>query len=139
MPRGVEEIRGADTGLRQYPHREITEKIIGCAIAVHRELHGGYQEIIYENALAHEMGKAGLSFQRQACLPVYYDGQLVGEHRADIIVEGKVVVELKAVTDTTDQHVSQVMSTMRAAGVQVGLLINFNEARLVQGVQRIIM
>jgi GxxExxY protein len=106
---------------------------------VHRELHGGYQEIIYENALSHEMEKAGLSFQRQVCLPVYYDGQLVGEHRADIIVEGKVVVELKAVTNTTDQHVSQVMSIMRAAGAKVGLLINFNEARLVQGVQRIIM
>ena len=85
------------------------------------------------------MRKANLGVESQVKLPVYYDGVLVGEHRADVIVERKVVVELKAVSELTDQHVSQVMSTMKAAGFRVGLLLNFHEARLVRGVKRIVM
>ncbi len=139
LPDGVTEIRGQNFSGRKYPHRELTEKIIGCAIAVHRELQGGYVEAIYENALAHELRKAGLLVERQVKFPVYYDGVPVGEHRADLIVERKVVVELKAVADLGDQHVSQVMSTLRAAGINVGLLLNFNEARLVDGLRRIVM
>jgi len=139
LPDGVTEIAGANHDGRKYPHRELTEAIIGCAIAVHRELHAGYVEGIYENALLHELEKRGLRVERQKRLPVHYDGVLVGEHRADLIVEDKVVVELKAVTEYTDQHVAQLMSTIRAAGMQVGLLINFHQARLVNGVKRIVM
>ena len=139
LPEGVQEIAGPDHDGRKYPHRELTEAIIGCAIAVHRELHAGYVEGIYENALVYELEKRGLRIERQKRLPVYYDGVLVGEHRADLIAEGKVVVELKAVTQYTDQHVAQLMSTMRAAGAQVGLLINFHQTRLANGVKRIVM
>jgi GxxExxY protein len=139
LPEGVTEIRGHNFDGRKYPHRDLTESIIGCAIAVHRELQAGYVEAIYENALAHELRKAGLFVERQVKFPVYYDGVAVGEHRADLIVERKVVVELKAVADLGDRHVSQVMSTLRAAGIKVGLLLNFNESRLVNGLRRIIM
>jgi len=139
LPEGTEEIRGANVHGRTYPHRDTTERIIGCAIAVHRELRAGYVEGIYENALAHELAKSGLRVERQKTFAVMYDGVLVGEHRADLVVDEKVVVELKAVSELTDQHVAQVMSTMRAARAKVGLLINFHESRLVDGVRRIVM
>jgi len=122
----------------EYPYADVTEKIIGCAIAVHRELHAGYVEAVYENALAHEFAKRGLVVERQKVLPVYCDDVLVGQHRADLLVEGRIVVELKAVSELTDQHMSQVMSTMKAAGAKVGLLLNFHEARLVDGIRRIV-
>jgi len=139
LPEGAKEIRGQDFTEQKYPHKDITDKVIGCAIRVHRELHAGFVEEIYENALAHELAKEGLSVERQRILPVVYDGIPVGQHRADLIVEGKVVVELKSVGDISDQHVAQLMSTMKAAGSKVGLLINFGEARLVDGVRRVIM
>ena len=122
----------------KYPHADITERIIGCAIAVHRELHAGFVESMYENALAHELAKQGLKVEAQKVFPVYYDNILVGQHRADLVVGGRVVVELKAVSELTDQHLSQVMSTMKAAGIKVGLLLNFHEARLVDGIRRIV-
>ena len=139
LPQSVREIRGQDFPGAKYPHSDITERIIACAISVHRSLHAGYLEGIYENALVHELSKQGLGVERQKTFPVYYDGVCVGEHRADLLVEGKVVVELKAASDITDQHVAQVMSTMKAAKMKVGLLMNFHEARLVDGVRRIVM
>lgn len=139
LPDGVDEINGANLGEREYPHSDITEKIIGCAIRVHKALGAGFVEGIYENALAHELAKAGLHGVRQVRYTVMYDGVPVGEHRADMVVQGKVVVELKAASDITDQHVSQVMSTMKAARMEVGLLLNFGEARLIDGLRRIVM
>jgi len=138
LPQGVKEIRGANWRGANYPCCDITEKIIGCAIRVHKELRAGYVESIYENAMAHELSKAGVNFERQKKLPVYYDGVIAGEHRADLIVEGKVSVELKAVSHVTDTDVARLMSTMRAAETRVGLLLNFHEARLVDGVRRIV-
>jgi len=139
LPEGVTEVRGAERSRREYPHKDVTERIIGCAIAVHRELRAGYVEAVYENALAHELNKQGIGVERQKVLVVHYDGVPVGEHRADLLVEGKTVVELKAVSEFTDQHMAQIMSTMRAASVRVGLLINFAAARLVDGVKRVVM
>ena len=139
LPKGVREIRGGDFAGERYPHKDLTEKIIGCAIEVHRALSAGYVEGIYENALVHELKKTGLHVARQVKLPVFYDGVMVGEHRADVIVEDKVVVELKAAEQLTNQHLSQIMSTMKAAGAQVGLLLNFHEARLVDGLRRVVM
>ncbi|MBN1556337.1 MAG: GxxExxY protein [Phycisphaerae bacterium] len=124
---------------QQYPCKDITEKIIGCAIAVHRELAAGFIESIYENALVYELTKQSLTVEKQKSLEVFYDGVFVGEHRADLIVEGKVVVELKAIRELTPQHTSQLMSTMKAAKLKVGLLINFAEARLIDGVQRVVL
>jgi len=137
FPKGVREIRSQTT--EKYPHGELTEKIIGCAITVHRSLGAGYVEAIYENALCVELLKAGLTFERQKAVPVSYKSVLVGEHRIDILVDGIVVVELKAVSELTDQHVSQLMSTMKAASAEVGLLMNFGEARLIDGLRRIIL
>lgn len=135
----MEEIRGANARWTDYPCKGVTERIIGCAIAVHRALGAGFVESVYENALLHEMCRQGLEIESQKSFPVYYEELCVGEHRADVVVEGQVVVELKAVSDLTNQHVSQLTSTMKAAGAKVGLLLNFHEARLVDGVRRIVM
>ncbi|MCD4699028.1 MAG: GxxExxY protein [Phycisphaerae bacterium] len=123
----------------QYPEKELTEKIIGCAISVHRELGPGYLEILYERALAHEFKKQGLKFQQQRSAKVFYDGVEIGEHRIDLFVEEKVVVELKSVERLTSKHVAQVISTLKAVGVEVGLLINFDESRVVDGIQRVVL
>ncbi|KKK97213.1 hypothetical protein LCGC14_2655010 [marine sediment metagenome] len=120
----------------EYPHQELTEKIIGCAIAVHRELGPGYLEAIYEQALAHELTKQGLRFQKQRIARVYYDGVEVGLHRIDLFVEEKVVVELKSVDRVASKHVAQVISTLKAVGAEIGLLMNFDEARVVDGISR---
>jgi len=139
LPRNVSEIRGESAGKAEYPHKELTEKIIGCAIKVHRELGAGYVENIYENSLVHELVMQKIPVERQKVFPVYYDGVQVGEHRAYLVVDSSVVVELKAVSELNNQHVAQLMSTMKAAVAKVGLLMNFNEARLVNGVRRIIL
>ena len=133
------EIRGNNVWDEDYPCKELTEKIIGCAIRVHRELGPGYLEAIYENALAHELRKQGLRIERQRTAKVVYDGVEVGEHRADILVEGAVVVELKSVDQINSKHVAQVISTLKAVGAQVGLLLNFDEVRMVDGVRRVIL
>jgi len=135
----MKEIRGAGPDSEKYPHKELTERIIGCAINVHRQLHAGFVEQVYEKTLCHEMNKSELRFLSQKALPVLYDGVVVGEHRADLIVEDAVVVELKAVSELTNQHVCQLMSTTLAAKAKVGLLINFCEARLVDGLRRVVM
>ncbi|MGC9455501.1 MAG: GxxExxY protein [Phycisphaerae bacterium] len=122
----------------QYPQKELTEKIIGCAIRVHRELGPGYLEAIYETALSHELRKAGLGVERQKPVKVYYDGVEVGGHRVDILVEGKVVLELKSVETLTRKHTAQVISTLKACGAKVGLLINFDEVRLADGIRRVV-
>jgi GxxExxY protein len=139
LPEGFREVCGHDLGGQKYPHKDLTEQIIGCAIKVHRALKAGFVESIYENALAHELNTAGLKVAQQMTYPVYYEGVLVGEHRADMVVEGMVVVELKAVSELTPQHVSQVMSTLKAANLRLGLLMNFHEARLVNGLRRVII
>jgi len=132
-------VSGVSCSGEEYPHQELTEKIIGCAIRVHRELGPGYLEMIYENALAHELTKQGLGFQRQFEAPVYYDSVHVGLHRADVLVEGQVVIELKSVDTLSDKHVAQVISTLKAVKAKVGLLLNFNEARLVDGLRRVVL
>jgi GxxExxY protein len=129
----------ASDSLKEYPHRELTERIIGCAIQVHRELHAGYVERVYENALAAELDANGIRAECQVVLPVFYRGTQVGEHRADMIVDGKVVLELKAVSKTIDQHRAQIMSTMRAAELQVGLLLNFGKPRMTDGITRVVL
>ena len=121
------------------PERALTERIIGCAIEVHRALGPGYLESIYENALINELIRQGLAVDNQRLVEVLYKGSRVGWHRIDLIVEDKVIVELKHVEAIVSRHVAQAMSTAKAAGVKVGLLINFNEAKLVDGVRRVIV
>ena len=124
---------------KDYPEKGLTEEIIRCAIAVHRTLGPGFVENIYESAMAHELGKIGRSFERQKIVKVFYDGIEVGEHRIDLFVEQKVVVELKSADAIVGKHVAQVISTLKAAGVQVGLLLNFDQARMIDGVKRVIL
>ncbi len=116
-----------------------TEKIIGCAIAVHKELGPGYLESVYENALMIELQRQSLKFEAQKILKVLYRGQEVGLHRLDLLVEGKVMVELKSTEWIVSKHQAQVISTMKAAGAKVALLMNFNEAQMIDGIQRIVL
>ena len=111
-------------------HGDLTDKIIGAAIEVHRRLGPGFIESIYENSLVIELRKAGLSVQQQIELPVEYDGFEVGKHRLDLFVEGTIVVELKAIKDLEDIHFAIARSYLRAAGVKHGLLLNFAKTTL---------
>ena len=111
-------------------HGDLTDKIIGAAIEVHRRLGPGFIESIYENSLVIELRKAGLSVQQQIELPVEYDGFEVGKHRLDLFVEGTIVVELKAIKDLEDIHFAIAKSYLRAAGVKHGLLLNFAKTTL---------
>ena len=117
----------------------MTGKIIGCAMAVHKELGPGYLECIYENAMAHELAKQSLRVERQKVVKVLYDGIPVGEHRVDLFVEGRVVVELKSVEIITSKHVAQAISTLKAVKAEVALLMNFDEAVLADGIRRVVL
>lgn len=122
-------VRGIAFSADQYPEKALTEKIIGCAINVHRELGPGYLESIYENALAHEFAKQGLNFETQRRVKVFYDSVEVGVHPVDVLVEGDAL---------TQKHVAQMISTLKAVGTKAGLLINFDETRLVDGIRRVV-
>jgi GxxExxY protein len=113
-----------------YKHSELTGKIIGCAMHVHRVLGSGFQEVIYQRALAIEMSENGIFFEREKEIPIYYKGTHVGGHRADFIVENVISVELKALTMTEQVHISQAKSYLKAYNVNIGLLINFGAPSL---------
>jgi len=104
---------------------ELTERIIGCAFRVHNELGSGFLEKVYENALALELTESGLLVQQQPPVPVFYRGRMVGDYVADLIVEGRVVVEVKAVKSVAAEHEVQLVNYLNATGIQDGLLINF--------------
>ena len=108
----------------------VTEKIIGCAYTVANTLGSGFLEKVYENALAHELRKAGLAVQQQAGIAVNYDGVIVGDYVADLLVGNEVLVELKAVKGIENVHFAQCMNYLKATGLQVCLLINFGTPRI---------
>jgi GxxExxY protein len=114
----------------QYKYSDITEKIIGCAMKVHTTLGCGFQEVIYQRCLDIEMGKAGLSFAREAEMPIHYNGIEVGTRRVDFLVESRVSVELKALTQLEDVHLAQAMNYLEAFNLEIGLLINFGARSL---------
>jgi GxxExxY protein len=105
-------------------HEELTSRIIACAIEVHKTL-PGFLESIYEAALTIELRRAGLYVEQQKMLPVTYRDIPIGEHRLDLLVERKVVVELKAISALEDIHFAVVRSYLKAAGLEHGLLLNF--------------
>ncbi|MGH2642888.1 MAG: GxxExxY protein [Chitinophagaceae bacterium] len=109
---------------------EITYKIIGCAMKVHNTLGNGFQEVIYQRCLAIELGRAGLGFEREKEQTIYYEGLEVGTRRADFIVEGEVIVELKALINLEDVHLAQAKNYVVAYDFPVGLLINFGAESL---------
>jgi GxxExxY protein len=109
---------------------EITYFIIGCAMKVHNQLGNGFQEVIYQRCLAIELEKAGLSFVREIEQDIYYDGIKVGTRRADFVVEGKIIVELKALINLEDVHLAQAKNYVVAYDFPIGLLINFGAISL---------
>jgi GxxExxY protein len=123
-----------------YPHQDLTEKIIGAAIEVHRALGPGLLESIYQTCLAHEMTLRGLRFEKEKPLPVEYKGiRLESSYRLDFVVEGSVVVELKAVDSIHDVHKAQLLTYLKITGCKVGLLLNFNSAVLKNGIERMVL
>jgi GxxExxY protein len=116
-------------------HKQITEKIIGCAYIVLNTLGAGFLEKVYENALAHELRKAGLEVEQQLGVAVRYDGIEVGEYKADLIVEDVVLVELKAAKGLEDAHLAQCLNYLKATGLRTCLLLNFGTAQL--GIRRV--
>ena len=111
-------------------YSDITEKIIGCAMKVHRELGSGFQEYIYQRALEIELKKASIKFIREYEMPIYYQGEKIGMRIVDFFVDEKIMVELKALTDLTDTHLAQGLNYLEASGYEVGLLINFGARSL---------
>ncbi|MBV8390173.1 MAG: GxxExxY protein [Mucilaginibacter sp.] len=111
-------------------YKELTEKIIGCAMKVHAALGNGFQEVIYQRALGIEMSKAGLGYAREMEMPVYYDGEEIGMRRVDFFVEDIVMVELKALIQLEDVHLAQAMNYLEAYKMEIGLLINFGSRSL---------
>ena len=111
-------------------NKHLTERVIAAAIRVHKELGPGFLEAMYEEALAIELAAAGLTFERQKLLPVFYREHLIGEHRLDFLVEQKVILELKAISALEDIHFAIVRSYLKAANLDDALLLNFATARL---------
>lgn len=114
-------------------YADVTEKIIGSAFAVHSFLGSGFQEVIYQRALAYEMHRVGLAFAREIEQHIYYKDlpEPIGTRRADFVVEGKVLVETKAVARLEEMHWAQVLNYLKAYRLEVGLLINFGEQSMV--------
>jgi len=114
----------------EYPLSEMTGKIIGCAMEVHRILGNGFQEVIYQRALAKEMHLQGLDFSREHEMKIYYKSEKIGTRRVDFFVENKVMVEIKAVTQLEDIHLAQAINYLEAYGLDIGLLLNFGNRSL---------
>lgn len=116
----------------EYKYSDITEKIIGASFEVHKFLGNGFQELIYQRALAYEFVQAGLHFQREIEQDIFYKAleEPIGTRRADFVVEGKVLVELKAIIQLEDVHTAQILNYLRAYKLEVGLLINFGSKSL---------
>ena len=116
----------------QLKYKDITEKIIGASFEVHKFLGNGFQEVIYQRALGWELSKAGLSYAREIEQEIFYKEmqEPIGTRRADFVVEGKVLVELKAIIVLEDVHLAQVLNYLNAYRLEVGLLINFGSKSL---------
>ena len=110
--------------------KDITHKIIGCAMKVHSELGSGFQEVIYQRALSIELSKANLPHRREVDMNIFYCGHHVGTRRVDILVDDRISVELKAIAKLEDVHLAQGINYLEAYNLQTGLLINFGAMSL---------
>lgn len=117
---------------QELKYKDITEKIIGASFEVHKFLGNGFQEVIYQRALAYEFYKSGLSFAREIEQDIFYKDlhEPIGSRRADFVVEGKVLVELKAIIQLEDVHLAQALNYLKAYKLEIGLLINFGSKSL---------
>ena len=111
-------------------HEELTRTIIGCAFEVINELGSGFLESVYENAMVLALSEAGLNVNSQVPVPVTFRGKRVGDSYADLLVDGKVIVELKALKALAPEHQAQIINYLNATGIEVGLLINFGNPKL---------
>jgi GxxExxY protein len=118
---------------------ETTDRILRCALEVHRVLGPGLLESVYESALCIEFKANNIAFSRQVGIPLFYKGELLSEHRPDLIVENKVVVEVKSVERLAPIHWAQVLTYLRVTSLQVGLLLNFNSPTLKSGTRRVVL
>lgn len=114
----------------EYQYSELTAKIIGCAMRVHQKMRNGYPEIIYHRCLVIEFKKAGLYFQDELELPVFYDGVQVGKRRVDFLVENKVIIEIKAIAELNNANLAQSLNYLECYNLEVGLLLNFGTKSL---------
>ena len=114
----------------KYKYSELTSKIIGCAITVHKTLGNGFQEVIYQRALAIEMQLVGISFTREFEMPIFYKKEQIGTRRVDFLVKSIISVELKAITKLEDVHFAQAINYLETYNLEIGLLINFGETSL---------
>jgi len=114
----------------KYKYSDLTAKIIGCAMAVHKTLGNGFQEVIYQRALEIEMRMVHISFSREFEMPIFYHNEQIGTRRVDFLVEGVISVELKAITKLEDVHFAQAINYLEAYNLEIGLLINFGETSL---------
>ena len=111
-------------------YKELTYKIIGCAMEVHKHLGNGFQEVIYQRALAIEMKMQGIEFSREFEMKLQYKGHDIGTRRVDFYVEDKIMVEIKALINLEDVHLAQAMNYLEAYDLEIGLLINFGAKSL---------
>ena len=114
----------------EYKYSELTGKIIGCAMEVHSFLGNGFQEVIYQRALAIEMELQGLLFSREFEMPVFYKELKIGTRRVDFLVEEKISVEIKALIKLEPVHLAQAINYLEAYNLEIGLLINFGSTKL---------
>ena len=114
--------------MNKMAHHNLTEKIIRCALEVHTTLGSGFLEKVYENALLMELSTMGVDVVSQEVIQVLYKGSIVGDYIADIMVDRKVIVELKAVEKLTDIHEIQLKNYLKATGIEVGLLLNYGKS-----------
>jgi GxxExxY protein len=116
----------------------VSNKVIGCAIEVHRHLGAGLLESAYQTALCVELAHRGIRFDRQRVCPLEYRGTVIGEYRPDLIVENTVVVEIKSVLRMESVFTAQLLTYLRITGLRVGLLMNFNQNVLKDGIKRVV-
>ena len=111
-------------------YKELTFVVIGAAMEVHRLLGSGFLESVYQKALAYELRERNIPFQEQVHLPVIYKGELVGDYVADFVVDGKLIMEIKAVSKLNSAHQAQAMHYLTATGLRLALLLNFGATSL---------
>ncbi len=113
-------------------YKELSYAIIGAAIEVHKQLGPGFLEAVYQKALIYELTLRGFLVEEEKPLPVYYKGQLIGEYKADLVVDGKIILEIKAVSAFAKAHEAQAIHYLTATGLRLALLINFGASSLQQ-------
>lgn len=113
-----------------YKYGELTHRIIGCSMEVHRVLGNGFQEVIYQRSLAYELEQFKKGFAREVDIPIFYKGVLMGTRRADFLIEETVMVELKAIIKLEEVHLAQAINYLEAYNLEIGLLINFGASSL---------